>query len=246
MDFFKNVTARVGDLAAKAGDLLLDSESDDEDDVLAETKAPSDGFGGGDETRGSRWHEDGRRADSTVDDTQNADEEEDDDDDEAGAFVPQAVWQTLRLAKDKLTHAAKTTVASVSRDVHFAAETVRRDLNEFRETTDEGVSSDIVFVGDALGEFAAGGSGGLGVSRESDGEDGSDDGDDGDDDDDDRRASTRLDPHVVDTFERTAEALEQVGETMERFGATMFQNAGRLFGTCCISQIPPPCFPTQD
>ncbi len=75
---------------------------------------------------------------------------------------------------------------------------------------------------------------------------GSADGADGADDDAARRASTRLDPHVVETFERTAEALEQVGETMERFGATMFQNAGRLFGTCCISQIPPPCFPTQD
>ena len=34
---------------------------------------------------------------------------------------------------------------------------------------------------------------------------------------------------MVETFERTAEALENVGEKVEKFGAAVFQNAGRIF-----------------
>ena len=36
MDFFKSVTARVGDVANKGGDLLLDSESDSDNDERSE------------------------------------------------------------------------------------------------------------------------------------------------------------------------------------------------------------------
>ena len=86
----------------------------------------------------------------------------------------------------------------------------------------------VVFVGDAASEYAAGGAGGLGVSVETDDEDGGDE-DDGEELGFGPDGDGALDPDVVETFERTAEALENVGEKVEKFGAAVFQNAGRIF-----------------
>ena len=219
MDFFKSVSARVGDVAKNVGDLLLDSDSESEADERSErTRRGGDdadrGEGSGPGGRRSRAGGDGvaERGAGGASDSEGSEEDD-------GPLISEDVWNTLRAAKDRVARAAKTTVASVSRDVAAAAETVRRDLGDLSnlpgESTNEGP---VVFVGDAASEYAAGGAGGLGVSVESDDDD--DDGSDGD---------GSLDPDVAETFERTAEALENVGEKVERFGAAVFQNAGRLF-----------------
>jgi hypothetical protein len=80
------------------------------------------------------------------------------------------VWNSLRAAKDRVARAAKSTAASVARDVVAAAETVRRDLGELGDSGEPSGAS-VVFVGDAASEYAAGGAGGLGVSVETDDED---------------------------------------------------------------------------
>ena len=220
MDFFKSVSARVGDVAKNVGDLLLDSDSESEADERSErTRRGGDdadrGEGSGPGGRRSRAGGDGvaERGAGGASDSEGSEEDD-------GPLISEDVWNTLRAAKDRVAQAAKTTVASVSRDVAAAAETVRRDLGDLSnlpgESTNEGP---VVFVGDAASEYAAGGAGGLGVSVESDDDD-DDDGSDGD---------GSLDPDVAETFERTAEALENVGEKVERFGAAVFQNAGRLF-----------------
>ncbi len=219
MDFFKSVSARVGDVAKNVGDLLLDSDSESEADERSErTRRGGDdadrGEGSGPGGRRSRAGGDGvaERGAGGASDSEGSEEDD-------GPLISEDVWNTLRAAKDRVAQAAKTTVASVSRDVAAAAETVRRDLGDLSnlpgESTNEGP---VVFVGDAASEYAAGGAGGFGVSVESDDDD--DDGSDGD---------GSLDPDVAETFERTAEALENVGEKVERFGAAVFQNAGRLF-----------------
>jgi hypothetical protein len=223
MDFFKSVSARVGDVAKNVGDLLLDSDSESEADERSErTRRGGDdadrGEGSGPGGRRSRAGGDGvaERGAGGASDSEGSEEDD-------GPLISEDVWNTLRAAKDRVAQAAKTTVASVSRDVAAAAETVRRDLGDLSnlpgESTNEGP---VVFVGDAASEYAAGGAGGLGVSVESD---------DDDDDDDDAGSDGdgSLDPDVAETFERTAEALENVGEKVERFGAAVFQNAGRLF-----------------
>jgi hypothetical protein len=218
MDFFKSVSARVGDVAKNVGDLLLDSDSESEADERSErTRRGGDdadrGEGSGPGGRRSRAGGDGvaERGAGGASDSEGSEEDD-------GPLISEDVWNTLRAAKDRVAQAAKTTVASVSRDVAAAAETVRRDLGDLSnlpgESTNEGP---VVFVGDAASEYAAGGAGGLGVSVESDDDDAGSDGD------------GSLDPDVAETFERTAEALENVGEKVERFGAAVFQNAGRLF-----------------
>ena len=221
MDFFKSVSARVGDVAKNVGDLLLDSDSESEADERSErTRRGGDdadrGEGSGPGGRRSRAGGDGvaERGAGGASDSEGSEEDD-------GPLISEDVWNTLRAAKDRVAQAAKSTVASVSRDVAAAAETVRRDLGDLSnlpgESTNEGP---VVFVGDAASEYAAGGAGGLGVSVESDDDDDDDAGSDGD---------GSLDPDVAETFERTAEALENVGEKVERFGAAVFQNAGRLF-----------------
>ena len=225
MDFFKSVSARVGDVAKNVGDLLLDSDSESEADERSErTRRGGDdadrGEGSGSGGRRSRARGDGV-ADGDASDPGASDSEGFEEDD--GPLISEDVWNTLRAAKDRVARAAKTTVASVSRDVAAAAETVRRDLGDLSNLPGESTnhSAPVVFVGDAASEYAAGGAGGLGVSVESDVDD--DDNDGGSDGD------GSLDPDVAETFERTAEALENVGEKVERFGAAVFQNAGRLF-----------------
>jgi hypothetical protein len=224
MDFFKSVSARVGDVAKNVGDLLLDSDSESEADERSErTRRGGDdadrGEGSGPGGRRSRAGGDGvaERGAGGASDSEGSEEDD-------GPLISEDVWNTLRAAKDRVAQAAKTTVASVSRDVAAAAETVRRDLGDLSNLPGESANEGpVVFVGDAASEYAAGGAGGLGVSVESD--------DDDDDDDDDAGSDGdgSLDPDVAETFERTAEALENVGEKVERFGAAVFQNAGRLF-----------------
>ena len=225
MDFFKSVSARVGDVAKNVGDLLLDSDSESEADERSErTRRGGDdadrGEGSGSGGRRSRARGDGVAEGGAA--TFGASDSEGSEEDD-GPLISEDVWNTLRAAKDRVARAAKTTVASVSRDVAAAAETVRRDLGDLSNLPGESTnhSAPVVFVGDAASEYAAGGAGGLGVSVESDVDD--DDNDGGSDGD------GSLDPDVAETFERTAEALENVGEKVERFGAAVFQNAGRLF-----------------
>jgi hypothetical protein len=223
MDFFKSVSARVGDVAKNVGDLLLDSDSESEADERSErTRRGGDdadrGEGSGPGGRRSRAGGDGvaERGAGGASDSEGSEEDD-------GPLISEDVWNTLRAAKDRVAQAAKTTVASVSRDVAAAAETVRRDLGDLSNLPGESTNErPVVFVGDAASEYAAGGAGGLGVSVESDD-------DDDDDDDDGSDGDGSLDPDVAETFERTAEALENVGEKVERFGAAVFQNAGRLF-----------------
>ena len=222
MDFFKSVSARVGDVAKNVGDLLLDSDSESEADERSErTRRGGDdadrGEGSGPGGRRSRAGGDGvaERGAGGASDSEGSEEDD-------GPLISEDVWNTLRAAKDRVARAAKTTVASVSRDVAAAAETVRRDLGDLSNLPGESTNErPVVFVGDAASEYAAGGAGGLGVSVESD--------DDDDDDDAGSDGDGSLDPDVAETFERTAEALENVGEKVERFGAAVFQNAGRLF-----------------
>ena len=230
MDFFKNVSARVGDVAKNVGDLLLDSDSDSETDERSERTRRA---GGGDDAGGGEGSGPvGRRSragGAAVAEGDASDSERGEEDD--GPLIPEDVWNSLRAAKDRVARAAKSTAASVARDVVAAAETVRRDLGELGDSEQPSGAS-VVFVGDAASEYAAGGAGGLGVSVETDDEDGGDGGDEksrreelgfGSDGD------GALDPDVVETFERTAEALENVGEKVEKFGAAVFQNAGRIF-----------------
>ena len=234
MDFFKNVTARVGDVAKNVGDLLLESDSDSETDERSETRrgkggSSRDGIREGDESDPLGGSGGLTRSENELEN------DFDDDDDDEGPLIPENVWNAFRAAKDRVARVAKTTVASVSRDVAAAAETVRRDLGEFNDT----VETDVVFVGDALSEYAAGGAGGLGVSLEDEEEDAEDDEEDEEEEEADfsdsdsgrprRGRSHELDRDVVETFERTAEALENVGEKVEKFGAAMFQNATRMF-----------------
>ena len=231
MDFFKNVSARVGDVAKNVGDLLLDSDSNSEADERSERTRRA---GGGDDAGGGEGSGPGgparsRAGGTAVAEGSGSDSERGEEDD--GPLIPENVWNSLRAAKDRVARAAKSTAASVARDVVAAAETVRRDLGELGDSEQPSGAS-VVFVGDAASEYAAGGAGGLGVSVETDDEDGGDGGDEksrreelgfGSDGD------GALDPDVVETFERTAEALENVGEKVEKFGAAVFQNAGRIF-----------------
>ena len=219
MDFFKNVTARVGDVAKNVGDLLLDSDSDSEADERSErTRRGGEGadVGEGEGSSPGGRRPDARGAGVAAGGASDSDRDEAED----GPLISEDVWNTLRAAKDRVARAAKSTAASVARDVAAAAETVRRDLGELEDAVES--PDEVVFVGDAASEYAAGGAGGLGVSVEGDDDDGDGDGfrSDGD---------GSLDPDVVETFERTAEALENVGEKVEKFGAAVFQNAGRLF-----------------
>ena len=218
MDFFKSVSARVGDVAKNVGDLLLDSDSESEADERSERTRR----GGDDADRGEGSGPGGRRSragDGVAERGAGGASDSEGSEEDDGPLISEDVWNTLRAAKDRVAQAAKSTVASVSRDVAAAAETVRRDLGDLSNVPGESTNErPVVFVGDAASEYAAGGAGGLGVSVESDDDD--DAGSDGD---------GSLDPDVAETFERTAEALENVGEKVERFGAAVFQNAGRLF-----------------
>ena len=226
MDFFKNVSARVGDVAKNVGDLLLDSDSDSETDERSERTRRA---GGGDDAGGGEGSGPvGRRSragGAAVAEGDASDSERGEEDD--GPLIPEDVWNSLRAAKDRVARAAKSTAASVARDVVAAAETVRRDLGELGDSGEPSGAS-VVFVGDAASEYAAGGAGGLGVSVETDDEDGGDE-DDGEELGFGPDGDGALDPDVVETFERTAEALENVGEKVEKFGAAVFQNAGRIF-----------------
>ena len=226
MDFFKNVSARVGDVAKNVGDLLLDSDSDSETDERSERTRRA---GGGDDAGGGEGSGPvGRRSragSAAVAEGDASDSERGEEDD--GPLIPEDVWNSLRAAKDRVARAAKSTAASVARDVVAAAETVRRDLGELGDSGEPSGAS-VVFVGDAASEYAAGGAGGLGVSVETDDEDGGDE-DDGEELGFGPDGDGALDPDVVETFERTAEALENVGEKVEKFGAAVFQNAGRIF-----------------
>ena len=226
MDFFKNVSARVGDVAKNVGDLLLDSDSDSETDERSERTRRA---GGGDDAGGGEGAGPvGRRSragSAAVAEGDASDSERGEEDD--GPLIPEDVWNSLRAAKDRVARAAKSTAASVARDVVAAAETVRRDLGELGDSGEPSGAS-VVFVGDAASEYAAGGAGGLGVSVETDDEDGGDE-DDGEELGFGPDGDGALDPDVVETFERTAEALENVGEKVEKFGAAVFQNAGRIF-----------------
>ena len=211
MDFLKSVSARVGDVAKNVGDLLLDSDSDSEADERSErTRRGGEGAdAGGGEGAGSSGDGAGIAGESNFDSDRDGKEDR--------PLISEDVWTTIRAAKDRVAHAAKSTAASVSRDVAAAAETVRRDLGELKDSIES--PDEVFFVGDAASEYAVGGAGGLGVSVESDGDDDDGFGSDGD---------GSLDPDVAETFERTAEALENVGERVETFGAAVFQNAGRL------------------
>ena len=226
MDFFKNVSARVGDVAKNVGDLLLDSDSDSETDERSERTRRA---GGGDDAGGGEGSGPvGRRSragGAAVAEGDASDSERGEEDD--GPLIPEDVWNSLRAAKDRVARAAKSTAASVARDVVAAAETVRRDLGELGDSGEPSGAS-VVFVGDAASEYAAGGAGGLGVSVETDDEDGGDE-DDGEELGFGPDGDAHDDPDVVETFERTAEALENVGEKVEKFGAAVFQNAGRIF-----------------
>ena len=117
MDFFKNVSARVGDVAKNVGDLLLDSDSDSEADERSERTRRA---GGGDDAGGGEGSGPGgparsRAGGAAVAEGSGSDSERGEEDD--GPLIPEDVWNSLRAAKDRVARAAKSTAASVARDV---------------------------------------------------------------------------------------------------------------------------------
>ena len=131
--WLKKVQAKVGDVAGAVGDLLLDSDSEGEDEAGAVGDGVSRPRASAASTAARAATSSPRRAEIS-----SARDEipDDDDDDDSGSeygdepLIPDAVWGALRAAKDRVAEAAKTTVESVSRDVAKAAESVRRDLAE--------------------------------------------------------------------------------------------------------------------
>jgi hypothetical protein len=220
--WLKKVQAKVGDVAGAVGDLLLDSDSEGED----EAGGVGDGVS---RPRASAASTSARAATSSprrAEISSARDEIPDDDDDDSGSeygdepLIPDAVWGALRAAKDRVAEAAKTTVESVSRDVAKAAESVRRDLAEPAAPEDDPPSPPSREREALLPSSSP--PPGAAARRSS-------------------SSSSPPPPHhsptlsdadstdaVAEAFERGADALETVGAKVEAFGFKAWAGAGKL------------------
>ena len=216
--WLKKVQAKVGDVAGAVGDLLLDSDSEGEDEAGAVGDGVSRPRASAASTSARAATSSPRRAEISSARDEIPDDDDDDDDDDSGSeygeepLIPDAVWGALRAAKDRVAEAAKTTVESVSRDVAKAAESVRRDLAEPAAREDDPPSPPSPEREGLLPSSSP--PPGAAAARRSSSSSSSSDSTDA----------------VAEAFERGADALETVGAKVEALGFKAWAGAGKLLG----------------